>query len=427
MRRIVRLSRFDRTLQRLVAVAIFAAMPAASSALTWPGPAPCNTTLQACIEGAADGDVLEVATDGPIAESVEIFAKNLTLRPAEGFTPVFEGMPSLDAIEAFGADTPVTVSIEGMTVRGGFIRVYQRGSGAFTATIRGNVIEADALDFDLEAIGVSTFGSAATGPVGFLIYDNEIRFGFLGGDVVSAIDIDDLPGDTFGLIIANRVVGGGPSSVSHAIRIRNGIGSADIEATHNRIEATGYNGGFLIEQDDAGGTMTARVFNNLVTGSLDINGPQPGAIVLRADAGSLDATVLNNTLAGNATGFAASVGAAASLTGVLANTIVAGNTNRGVKIDAAAAAHFSNEHNLVFGNGSDDFTPGPGTILADPRFVGGGDFHPVANSPVRDAGNTSLATDIDVDLDGSPRVLGAEIDIGAWELSEQIFADGFDA
>jgi hypothetical protein len=171
--------------------------------------------------------------------------------------------------------------------------------------------------------------------------------------------------------------------------------------------------------------MTARVFNNLVTGSLDINGPQPGAIVLRADAGNLDATVLNNTLAGNATGFAARVGAGASLTGVLANTIVADSTNRGVRIDAAA--QFSNEHNLVFGNGSDDFTPGPGTILADPRFVGGGDFHPLPNSPVRDAGNTALVADIDFDLDGAARVLGPEVDIGVFELSDRIFADGFDA
>jgi hypothetical protein len=213
--------------------------------------------------------------------------------------------------------------------------------------------------------------------------------------------------------------------VTHAIRIRNGSGTADFDVSYNRVEAPGYNGGVLIQEDDAGGTLTARVFNNLVTGSLDNNGPQPGAIVLRADAGNLDATVLNNTLAGNTTGFAARVGTGASLTGVLANTIIAGNTNRGVRIDAAA--QFSNEHNLVFGNGSDDFTPGPGTLLVDPRFVGGGDFHPLPSSPVRDAGNTALAADIDFDLDGSPRVLGAEIDIGAWELSERIFADGFDA
>jgi hypothetical protein len=425
MHRIVRSCLSARRLHRLAATAIAVAMPAAASALTWPGPAPCNTTLQDCIESAADGDILEVATDGPIAESVEIFAKSLTLRPAAGFTPVFEGMPSLDAIEAFGADTPVTVRIEGMTVRGGLIRVYQGGSGLFQAIIDSNVIEADALDFSLTAIGVGTFGAAPTGPVGFFIYGNVIRFDFLGGDDVSAIAIDDLPGETTGIILANRVIGGGPSSTYHAIRIRNGGGIATIEASYNRIEAAGYNGGILIQEDDAGGSMTARVFNNLVTGSLDINGPQPGAIVLRADAGNLDATVLNNTLAGNATGFAARVGAGASLTGVLANTIVADSTNRGVRIDAAA--QFSNEHNLVFGNGSDDFTPGPGTILADPRFVGGGDFHPLPNSPVRDAGNTALVADIDFDLDGAARVLGPEVDIGVFELSDRIFADGFDA
>jgi hypothetical protein len=340
---------------------------------------------------------------------------------------VFEGMPSLDAIEAFGADSPVTVRIEGMTVRDGLIRVYQRGSGAFQATISGNVIEADALDLSLTAIGVSTFGAAPTGPVAFLIYDNTVRYGFLGGDDVSAIEIDDLPGDTVGFIIANRVLGGGPSSTYHAVRIENAVGTADIEVRHNLIEAAGYNGGFLIQQSGDSGAMTARVYNNLVTGSLDINGPQPGAIALRVEAGSLDARVLNNTLAGNATGFVTSVAPGASLTGVLANTIVADSAHVGVRIDADPAAQFTNEHNLVFNNGSDDFTPGPGTIEADPRFVGGGDFHPLASSPVRDAGNTALAADIEVDLDGSARIVGAGIDIGAWELGEHIFTDGFDA
>lgn len=410
----------------LFAAALAAAVPATAGALTWPGPPPCSGTLQDCIDGVPDGETIEVASDGPIAGPIEIFAKNLTLEAADGFAPVFEGGQFTNVIDAYGGDTPVTIRIEGLTVRGGTITAYQRGSGLFTAIVTENLIESDDLDADRSGIHVGTLGTAASGPVAFFIAGNTIRFGFLGGDVIAAIAIDDLPGDTVGFVIGNTVLGGGPSSVSHAMRISNAVGTADFEIRHNRIEAGGYNGGFLIEQNDAAGAMTARVFNNLVTGSLDINGPEPGAIALRVDAGSLDATVLNNTLAENATGFDTSVGAGATLTGVLANTIVAGSTNRGVRIDAASAVHFANEHNLVFGNGSDDFTPGPGTILADPRFVGGGDFHPLPSSPVRDAGNTTLAEDIEIDLDGGPRVLGAEVDIGAWELSERIFADGFE-
>jgi hypothetical protein len=427
MRCIARSSFSARRFRLVLPVAALAAvMPASAEVLTWPGPPPCNATLQGCIEGAAADDIVEIASNGPIAESVEIFGKSLTLRPAAGFAPVFEGAPSLDVIQAFGADTPVTVSIEGMTVRDGFIGAYQTGSGAFGAIIRDNVIEADGLGGNLTGIEISALGSTPTGPLQFLIYNNEIRLGFLGFDDISAIGVDDLPGQTAGLIMANTILDGGPESTLSAIRIRNASGTADFDLRHNRIEASGYNGGILIDQDDAAGVMTARVFNNLVTGSVDSMGPQPGAISLRAHAGSLDATVLSNTLAGNDTGFIASVGAGASLSGVLANTLVAGNAARGVILGDAAAANFSNEHNLVFGNGSDDFTPGPGTITADPLFVGAGDFHPQQGSPVRDAGNTAFAADLDFDLDGAPRVVGPAIDIGAWELADAIFADGFE-
>ncbi len=407
-------------------IALAAAIPAAASVLTWPGPSPCNTTLQACISAAAAGDIVNVASNGPIAESVEIFHKSLTLRAALGFSPVFQNGPSLDAIEAFGADTAVAVTIEGMTVRGGFIGAYQGGSGAFSVQIQNNIIEADGLGGNLTAIKIGTFGAAPTGSVNLVISSNHIGLGFLGGDDISAIGIDDLPGQTTGLIVGNTVMSGGPSSTLSAIRIHNGAGAADFDLRYNRLEASGYNGGILLSQDGASGTMTTHILNNLVTGTIDYTGPQPGAISLLANAGSLQATVVNNTLAGNATGFIASVASGATLSGVLANTLVANNANEGVIIGVTAAAGFSNQSNLIFGNGSNALTPGPGTVQADPKFVGAGNYHPRNDSPVRDAGNTALAAGLSVDLDGAQRVVGPAIDIGAWELGDSIFANGFD-
>ena len=58
--------------------------------------------------------------------------------------------------------------------------------------------------------------------------------------------------------------------------------------------------------------------------------------------------------------------------------------------------------------------------------MGAGNYHPRNDSPVRDAGNTALATGLPVDLDGAQRVVGPAIDIGAWELGDSIFANGFD-
>jgi hypothetical protein len=66
-------------------------------------------------------------------------------------------------------------------------------------------------------------------------------------------------------------------------------------------------------------------------------------------------------------------------------------------------------------------------VQADPSFVGAGDFRLRSDSPARDAGNSAFTTDIPVDLDGATRVVGAAVDIGAWEVGDTIFANGFDA
>src|SRR5688500_1505419 len=69
----------------LVTVAV---SPVSAGTITWSGPAsPCGSTLQACINGAAAGDIVEVATNVPINEDITI-NKSLELTAAPGFTPV---------------------------------------------------------------------------------------------------------------------------------------------------------------------------------------------------------------------------------------------------------------------------------------------------------------------------------------------------
>jgi len=56
---------------------------------TWPADgAPCSAgqTLQACIDGARSGDIVQIATDRPIAESISI-AQSLTLQAFGGALP----------------------------------------------------------------------------------------------------------------------------------------------------------------------------------------------------------------------------------------------------------------------------------------------------------------------------------------------------
>lgn len=400
---------------------------AGGAVLAWPGPAPCHATLQACISAAAAGDIVEVATDGPINESIEIFGKSLTLRAASGFQPVIVPAPFTDAIDVFGSDAPVSIVVEGMTLREGSLTAYQAGSGAFDVALRGNRIEAQDLDANRTAIRIAPFGASPTGPVHFDITDNDIALAFLSGDDIEAIGVEDLAGPTSGTIARNVVGTGGDMSTLGAINIRNAVGALAIDVLANRIEAEGYNGGIAITQDEASGSVASRVINNLVTGTSYVMGVQPGAVSVLVTAGSGDLLVANNTLAGNDTGFFADAQPGASLGGVLANNIIAGNSRKGIVIDALVAPSFDNGHNIVFGNASDDFVPGPGTLLLDPLFVGAGDYHLQPSTPARDAGNDlHVPADITNDLDGAARIIGPAVDIGAYERPDSVFADGFE-
>src|SRR5262249_9896194 len=69
----------------------------------WPDVSPpCNDTLQACIDAAHPGDVVEIHTNGPIAESVS-FSEPLTLRAGSSYAPGFLGNQTVSASTASSA------------------------------------------------------------------------------------------------------------------------------------------------------------------------------------------------------------------------------------------------------------------------------------------------------------------------------------
>ena len=65
--------------------------PAWAATFTYPGAAPCDTTLQACVDGIAAGSIVEIAQNAQIAEFVTI-DKSLTVRNASGFSPRVQGL-----------------------------------------------------------------------------------------------------------------------------------------------------------------------------------------------------------------------------------------------------------------------------------------------------------------------------------------------
>jgi len=115
-------------------------------------------------------------------------------------------------------------------------------------------------------------------------------------------------------------------------------------------------------------------------------------------------TVTNNSVTSNTGGGFWSDG---SGTPLIANCILWGNGAQ-PDLDGGTATYSD------IGTGE---TAGEGNISVDPMFVGvgGGDFHLLSGSPCIDAGSNAAPELPDSDLDGNPRIVGAAVDMGAYE------------
>lgn len=384
------------------------------SAATWPSGG-CAGTLQACIDAAAPGEVIEIATAGPIPESPQINDKSLTLRPAAGFTPLFA---SPNSIFVFGGDLAATNVVEGMTIANGRLVAVQGGEGTFDVTFRDNVI-LDTFSYGSAIEVYSGNTQPPYGPVFFDLSDNSITVdGFSAGDQIGAISIGSFESDAVGRVTGNVIVQTGESTQNAVIGAYSGFHTLDVDILANDIGGQGFNNGISLFQFAPGGSITARVIDNLVRGGQINVAGQPGGIGLNVSQGDGIFTVVNNTIVNGEAGIlvSARTDLGATLTGVLANNIVARNSQVGISIDPEVAATFTNDHNLVFGNGSNYFAAGPATRVVDPRFVGPNDFHLLPVSPAVNSGeNARVPADITGDLDGVARIRNFTVDIGAYE------------
>jgi len=92
------------------------------------------------------------------------------------------------------------------------------------------------------------------------------------------------------------------------------------------------------------------------------------------------------------------------------NSIIYDNNNGGTQVDGSSTFTYS----CIGGS----LRPGEGNISADPLFVdpGNKDYRLQTASPCKDAGNDAVGTTADgTDLDGSTRVYGSHVDMGAYE------------
>jgi len=104
----------------LVLLGLQSPAPMAASPLattrTYPGPAPCNTTLQACIDGSADGDVINIAA-GLYITSVTLNNAVSLIGAGPGST-IIQALPGQRVMTVTAAVTSST-QIAQLTLQGG--------------------------------------------------------------------------------------------------------------------------------------------------------------------------------------------------------------------------------------------------------------------------------------------------------------------
>lgn len=202
-------------------------------------------------------------------------------------------------------------------------------------------------------------------------------------------------------ILVDNVIEGNAASLESSIGVGGGVFAT----------ASDLNGNFIQ------GAISAPVITDNVIAA---NGAPAGAGIALIDSNTGSASVINNTIVAN-TGSGVYWGGASPSN---CNNVVAFNSVGFEQFDISASAVKNND---VFGNtvlgGKTDFVglPNPtganGNISIDPKFANFriGNFHLQSGSPCIDAGLNSAAVTGYPDADLNTRIVGAAVDIGAYE------------
>ena len=379
----------------------------------WPGAAPCDGTLQACIDGSGSGDTVVIVTGTPVDEQITIENKALTLRGSGIGDATFADFRQLTVFNTDAGNR--TVSLEDLHFSNGGIRAVASGSGGLNLQVRR---VAAFRDWTFPAVSASASTDAA---LDVLVENSDLSVQGDPGESMTAISLysTSTVTPTYNLRFNRvRVV---DSEQGGAIQVGTSGSAADVRIVGNRIDGENYNGGITVSHGAGTGQLNAWVVGNVVRNQYG-NVGVAGALVIYASDGDVDALVFNNTLVDNRLGLAfwGRPDLGGELTGAFRNNLVAYN-EQGIRIEAAfdGPGFVTNSNNLVFGNGYNEHTPGPGTLNVAPRLRGDG-FRIRDDSPAIDAG-VNISTDLaildipNVDVDGQPRFNGSTFDIGAFE------------
>ncbi len=386
----------------LVGATLVFSSPSSAGAITrtYPGAAPCNTTLQACINGSASGDIVEIATNTPIDENLTI-NKALTLKAAAGFDPVIGGSATerLTFLTDGGSSSiGVAIRVQGIQFLNARIAIF------FVAGVGHNAVIEDTVVRTVSGTnGIDVFLDVAS----FVrLRDNVIQS---NGSPIEANLQPAVGNEAVVFIESNRLSSPDPrdassgieldfrgDSSSHARIYSNlihrtagcncggavGIDITTLEAVHAHVDVVGNTidkiepntAGISIVKFPGGSTIAADVFNNVIT---RIKGP-PIEFPARRDA---------------------------------------------IRIRNGFNDFFDNSRPPVFGG----YRKGPSTLSLNPRYrdPGARDYMLRKSSPLIDRGLTCNPGAFSrQDEAMRSRLAGGDVDIGAYEFGAPPISGG---
>jgi len=396
----------------------------------WPGAAPCNTTLQACIDATADGNVVSVNTDTSIAESLNLYNRSLSVVAAEGRHPSLASgyWISVSSAPILGNQN---VTLRGLRLSSAYVSATYLGTG--TATYDFSDLE---LEQTTSAPTYLRIEGRSGNTVQARVYNNRVsglprnlNAGLIelvngGGTLNASAYYNDVRSTSTiavnGAGIFVDTLGGGSGTVKlHGNTVRGGFFRAGLFVSEGLFSSTASD-------------FNARVYSNAVicADNTDGDGTSGTGISFTAGNGHISAQAVNNTVTRCSNGILANQwsggSAAATIDGIVKNNLIVGT--RGLAFTTGLTSGLSNDYNLL--NVSSNFTaPGPNTITANANLVALNAPRLRADSPAINAADTStlglgiifnaLPTN---DADGLRRLKGGtsgQADIGAYEYGDR--------
>lgn len=407
------------------AVALLSCASLASAATrTWPGAAPCNGTLQACIDASAAGDEVLIASSAAIDESIAI-NKSLALRAAPNRVARFAPGRNVTSTINTGA---TNLDIEGLHLRDGAINIQNGATSTLNLRLANNRL-------DSSGVAGSRIRVAKTnvnGAVSIEILNNRVAVG-AGSEAALLLSLN---ATTTGRVAFNRV-GADSARDGSGLKLSLSPGAPHVVNLYgNRVEGGFDEGGMRLlvgESPNFGAagssTPVLRAFSNALRCVPSI-GRFPNGLYAasQAGAGQTELRLFNNTTVGCDTPIWVDYPITGpSFSGSIFNNLIAHNTQSMV-VSGNVVGGFTIERNLSFGN---TFNTMPAsatlTVTADPRLRG---LRPGPGSAAINAGNAVSAQLLygaagapQVDADGRRRTIGTgttAVDIGAYEFGDSV-------